>query len=322
MSIEIMSRVWDQSSQEGSSLLLLLALADHASDDGVCWPGIARLAHKTRKTERHTKRLLVKLEESGEVYIARETGRGNTNMYYVTLGFSEEEMIHTLIKRFELDPVKAVQIAKQVIQLQEKGDDQDTFSDGEKDEKGDTQGQEKVTPRAEKVTPRVTKGDTVMSPESLLTVTKSSRKPSSSAQGAKKKPPTKQKSSALLPDTLQARKMFGRLRANAKAQGRRGPKQFPTLECKQEFDQATAKLGDEEFEKALVKALQQGINSVTRITSYISAWANNGGRQKQKGGPRETRQRSRRGSIAEGAVQRQVATEEEARAILGDDYFT
>jgi len=124
MSIKIMSNVWEQSLHEGSPLLLLLALADHASDDGVCWPGIPRLAHKTRKTERHTKRLLVKLEKSGEVYIAREVGRGNTNMYYITLGFDEEEMVHTLIKRFEFEPDEASQIAKKVIELQRKGDTQ------------------------------------------------------------------------------------------------------------------------------------------------------------------------------------------------------
>jgi len=170
MSIKIMSKVWEQSSHEGSPLLLLLALADHASDDGVCWPGIPRLAYKTRKTERHTKRLLIKLEKSGEVYIAREVGRGNTNMYYITLGFDEEDIVHTLIKRFEFDPAKAVQVAQQIIQLQEKGDTQDTFSDEEQDEKGDTQGQEKVTSGAEKVTPGVQKDDIAVSPESSLTV--------------------------------------------------------------------------------------------------------------------------------------------------------
>jgi len=108
-------------------------------------------------------------------------------------------------------------------------------------------------------------------------------KKTSSASSAKKKPTSKQKPTALLPDTKQARMMFGRLQANASAQGRRGPKKFPTLECKQGFDEAVAKLGDQEFEKALLKALKQGINSVTRITAYISAWADNGGQQRQKG---------------------------------------
>lgn len=91
-------------------------------------------------------------------------------MYYITLGFSEEEMVHTLIKRFEFDPAKAAEVAKQVILLQEKGDTQDTFSGEGEEEKGDIQGQEKVTPGAEKVTLRVQKDDIAMSPESSLTV--------------------------------------------------------------------------------------------------------------------------------------------------------
>ena len=40
MSIRVMTQVWDTSEQKGSALLLLLALADHAADDGFCWPGI------------------------------------------------------------------------------------------------------------------------------------------------------------------------------------------------------------------------------------------------------------------------------------------
>jgi hypothetical protein len=34
MSIRVMTKVWDHSTQKGSTLLLLLALADHAADDG------------------------------------------------------------------------------------------------------------------------------------------------------------------------------------------------------------------------------------------------------------------------------------------------
>ena len=159
MSIKIMSRVWEESSCEGSQLLLLLALADHASDDGVCWPGIARLAHKTRKSERYTKTLIQKIEESGELHVARNAGRSNTNMYYITLGFERPEIIHTLVKRFSTDPNRAEYIAQTILHRQGKGALQLTFSEktegDPQDEKGDPQCQ-KVNPSVEIGAPQIT----------------------------------------------------------------------------------------------------------------------------------------------------------------------
>jgi hypothetical protein len=164
MSIKVMSRVWDQSKQDGPHLLLILALADHASDDGVCWPGIPKLAEKVRKSERQVKRLLRSLEESGELYINRCTGRGNSNLYYITVGYTRDEIIHTLAKRFDFASTEAEEIASQIIMLQEKGDTGDTISKSKKvtsrAQKGDIQGkaEERVTSRAEK-------GDIAVSPE-------------------------------------------------------------------------------------------------------------------------------------------------------------
>ena len=139
MSIKIMTRVWDLSEHKGTARLLLLALADHASDDGVAWPGIPRLAHKTKVTERQVKRLLRTLEQSGELYTNVQGGRGNANLYLITLGFSEDEIRKTLVQRFEFELEEASTIAQEIAK---KGDTHVTFSESEK-----------VTSRAEKVTP-------------------------------------------------------------------------------------------------------------------------------------------------------------------------
>lgn len=80
--------------------------------------------------------------------------------------------------------------------------------------------------------------------------------------------------SPLAPKTPTASKMFTRLTANARAKGRRGPKRFPSLECMSKFDTAAEALNGE-FDKALTKALEQGITSVTGVTNYISKWAAN-----------------------------------------------
>lgn len=87
-------------------------------------------------------------------------------------------------------------------------------------------------------------------------------------------PLPKKKLSKLAPDTEQSQKAFEKLRVNAALKGRRGPQQFKTQECKEKFDTAAETL-DGEFDKALTKALEQGITSVTGITNYIAKWASN-----------------------------------------------
>ncbi len=133
------------------------------------------------------------------------------------------------------------------------------------------------------------------------------KKETSSAPSADEKP------NGLLPDTKKSRMMFGRLQASARAEGKRGPGKFRTLEQKQKFDEAAAQLTEQEFERSLTAGLQQGINSVARMTNWVAKWDGN----RQKGAPHGSHQRNR---IAPGAVERQVATAEEARAILGDRY--
>lgn len=94
-------------------------------------------------------------------------------------------------------------------------------------------------------------------------------KETSSAQSADRKP------NGLLPDTKLSRTMFGRLQASAKAEGRKGPSKFRTLEQKHKFDEAAAKLDEREFERALTAGLEQGINSVARMTNWIAKWDGN-----------------------------------------------
>lgn len=74
MSIKAMTWIWDNSEAQGTELLCLLALADYANDEGECYPGIKRLAHRCRVGERAIQKVLRKLEEAGEVETI--TGKG------------------------------------------------------------------------------------------------------------------------------------------------------------------------------------------------------------------------------------------------------
>lgn len=73
-----MSAVWDNAPTNGSELLLLLALADYADDEGWCWPTIPALAKKSRMTERGTYQVLASLRDSGMVETVPGKGRRTT----------------------------------------------------------------------------------------------------------------------------------------------------------------------------------------------------------------------------------------------------
>ena len=86
VSIETMSWVWKNADVSGAKLLILLALADYANHNGICWPGVEALAKKGRVSERYVRELLGDLERDG--YIMRElnTGPHGVNTYKVLMG--------------------------------------------------------------------------------------------------------------------------------------------------------------------------------------------------------------------------------------------
>lgn len=76
MSIRVMTAVWDHAhGVSGGPLIVLLAMADYAHDDGTgVFPTQGVLAHKARMSERHVRRVLAELEDKG--YIDRIGSRG------------------------------------------------------------------------------------------------------------------------------------------------------------------------------------------------------------------------------------------------------
>lgn len=65
MSVKVMSYVWDISLFKGSDKLIMLCLADHADDAGVCWPSIETIARKSGVSPTTVKATLKKLEAGG-----------------------------------------------------------------------------------------------------------------------------------------------------------------------------------------------------------------------------------------------------------------
>lgn len=85
MSIKVMNWVWDHSPAKGTELLMLLAIADNAADDGSnAFPSVSTLARKTRLDERTVQRIIRKLASQEQLHVDERGGR-QSNRYTVLM---------------------------------------------------------------------------------------------------------------------------------------------------------------------------------------------------------------------------------------------
>lgn len=76
--------IWKHSDVRGCCRLVLLALAHHANNDGVCWPSVPRLERWSRLARSQVQRCLRQLEHQGAITVFRRGGgRGHPNWYTV-----------------------------------------------------------------------------------------------------------------------------------------------------------------------------------------------------------------------------------------------
>ena len=85
MSVRTSARVWQDSQHGGTELLMLLAIADFADDEGNAYPAVATLAKKCRTGSRNAQYVLKNLEDSGELRLFRGKGPRGTNRYRITV---------------------------------------------------------------------------------------------------------------------------------------------------------------------------------------------------------------------------------------------
>jgi hypothetical protein len=81
MSIKALGMVWKCFKAKGGDLLVALAIADFADDEGNAYPSIATLSKKSRLSDRQVKRAIKNLESLNELQILRGTGPFGTNRY-------------------------------------------------------------------------------------------------------------------------------------------------------------------------------------------------------------------------------------------------
>ena len=82
MSIFVSTEVWKHCPLSGDRLLLMLALADHSNDEGICWPSQKSLSERIRCTERGVQKMIDALIVQGEVVLLRPgQNRGKSAVY-------------------------------------------------------------------------------------------------------------------------------------------------------------------------------------------------------------------------------------------------
>lgn len=105
MSVKAMAWAWEQD-VSGNDKLVLLALADWARDDGLCWPGLRQIAEKTRISVRATSNVVARLEGRGMLRKEKRAGDGDGrkpdllwlqmgNMHVVHVGGGQSAQLST-----------------------------------------------------------------------------------------------------------------------------------------------------------------------------------------------------------------------------------
>jgi hypothetical protein len=84
MSVHVSSWVWKHSKAKDHQLLVLLALADMANDEGKCWPSIKTICQRCRISERSARGAVSQASKNGELQILAQEGPNWVNVYRFT----------------------------------------------------------------------------------------------------------------------------------------------------------------------------------------------------------------------------------------------
>jgi hypothetical protein len=110
METDASKRIWKFTKHKLTDKLLFLALAQYANGEGTCFPSYDTLASMVGVNRRSAIRIVEKLAQSGELFYKPTVGRGNTNLYFVTVGLSSGEVKRVLTTQYEMtgDEAQAV----------------------------------------------------------------------------------------------------------------------------------------------------------------------------------------------------------------------
>lgn len=115
MSIKLMSQVWGLDLKRDRKIVLM-ALADHADDEGYCYPSAAYVGWKTDYSERQIQRILDKLEKDRLIRVAKEHTPTTPRIYQLLLDNAPKK------EKYKRKPVGRGNIFEGVTSGQRRGD--------------------------------------------------------------------------------------------------------------------------------------------------------------------------------------------------------
>ena len=83
MSIALMAKVWESELPTQTHKLVLLAFADYADEDGMCWPSIGRIATRSQISHRQVQRITASLKEVGLLEVLEKERQHKTPTYKI-----------------------------------------------------------------------------------------------------------------------------------------------------------------------------------------------------------------------------------------------
>ena len=93
MSVRIMAAVWELDGLDPQHKLVALAFADHANDDGLCYPSVKRIAAKCNFSVRHVRRIKAGLAAVGLLAVVRRRS-GTSDLIQITPKSYTGQRIH------------------------------------------------------------------------------------------------------------------------------------------------------------------------------------------------------------------------------------
>jgi len=112
ISVQAISWVLEESKSTGSSRLVLISIANHASVDGdSCWPAVRTISREARISERSVQYALRELEQIGEISLIRGTGRKHTHRYFMIAYQQWVQNVHPYRERVQSTTRKGAKFA-------------------------------------------------------------------------------------------------------------------------------------------------------------------------------------------------------------------
>lgn len=93
MSVSVMAWVWANGPSSGGDRLVLLAIADHADDDGRAYPSVKGISEKACMTERGARGVIRRLEADGWLETDVGGGRGGKSVYRVLMRETRNDVL-------------------------------------------------------------------------------------------------------------------------------------------------------------------------------------------------------------------------------------